>query len=100
MAAKKKPAPAKPVYGRNRTAVEEMLEAMRSAGLLENIDAARVTMLQTLADAVDMEPTNASLWREYRAAESSIRENTAHDQDDFQELLASLSAEVRNSSSS
>jgi hypothetical protein len=97
MAAKKQ---TKPVHGRNRTAVEEMIEAMRSAGLLENIDAARVTMLQTLADAVDMEPTNASLWREYRAAESSIRENTAHDQDDFKELLASLSAEVRDSSSS
>ena len=94
MAAKKQ---TKPVHGRNRTAVEEMLEAMRSAGLLENIDAARVTMLQTLADAVDMEPTNASLWREYRAVESSIRENTAHDQDDFQELLVALSAEVRDS---
>lgn len=93
MAAKKKPTP---VYGRNRTAVEEMLAAMRGAGLLESIDIARVAMLQALADAVDVEPTNASLWREYRAAESSIRENTAHDQDDFQELLAALSAEVRN----
>lgn len=96
MAAKKKPAP---VYGRNRTAVEEMLTAMRQAGLLENIDAARVTMLQTLADSVDIEPTNASLWREYRAVEASIRENTAHDQDDFQELLAALSAEVRDAPS-
>lgn len=99
MAAKKKLAEAKPVYGRNRSAVEEMLAAMRGAGLLEGIDAARVAMLQALSDAVDMEPTNASLWREYRAAECLIRENTAHDQDDFQELLASLSAEVRNSSS-
>lgn len=96
MAAKKKTAPPAPVYGRNRTAVEEMLAAMRGAGLLEGVDAARVAMLQALADAVDVEPTNASLWREYRAAESSIRENTAHDQDDFQELLAALSAEVRD----
>ena len=97
MAAKKKTAPPAPVYGRNRTAVEEMLAAMRGAGLLEGIDAARVAMLQALADAVDVEPTNASLWREYRAAESSIRENTAHDQDDFQELHVALSAEVRDS---
>jgi hypothetical protein len=97
MAAKKKPTTPKPAYGRNRSAVEEMLTAMRQSGLLENIDAARVAMLQALADAVDMEPTNASLWREYRAAESSIRENTAHDQDDFQELLAALSSEVCDS---
>ena len=93
MAAKKK---LEPAYGRNRTAVESMLVSMRDAGRLENVDSARVAMVQALADAVDQDPTNASLWREYRAAEASLRENTAHDQDDFQELLASLSAEVRD----
>lgn len=80
----------------NRQALEKTLKTMKDLGHIENIDSARIAALRNLADAVDSDPTNASLWREYRIAESTFRENTAHDQDDFQDLLAALSAEVRD----
>jgi len=83
-------------YGRNRTAIEEMLAALTDAGRLENVDSARVAMVRALADAVDQDPTNASLWREYRAAEISLREVGVSDDDGFKELLESLSSEVGN----
>ncbi len=84
------------IYGRNRTAIEEMLAALTDAGRLENVDSARVAMVRALADAVDQDPTNASLWREYRAAEISLREVGVSDDDGFKELLESLSSEVGN----
>jgi hypothetical protein len=85
-------------YGRNRTAIEEMLAALTEAGRLENVDSARIAMARALADAVDQDPTNASLWREYRAAEISLREVGVSDDDGFKELLESLSSEMGNKS--
>ena len=82
------------VYGRNRSAVEEMLFALESLGRLEGVDSARVAMVRALADAVDQDPTNASLWREYRAAEQSLREVGDNGDDGFKELLESLSSAV------
>ena len=81
-------------WGRNRSAVEETIEAMTVAGRLEGVDSARVAMVRALADAVDADPTNASLWREYRAAEISLREVGQDDGDGFKELLESLSSAV------
>jgi hypothetical protein len=81
-------------WGRNRTAVEETVEALMAAGRLEGVDSARVAMVRALADAVDADPTNASLWREYRAAEVSLREVGENDDDGFKELLESLSSSV------
>ena len=81
-------------WGRNRTAVEETVEALMAAGRLEGVDSARVAMVRALADAVDADPTNASLWREYRAAEISLREVGQVDDDGFKELLESLSSSV------
>ena len=86
--------PKAPAYGRNRGAVEEMVDALRATGRLEAIDAARVTAAQALADAVDCEPTNASLWREYRAALETLRQAGDGGTDEFAELLNALSAEV------
>lgn len=86
--------PKTPVYGRNRGAVEEMVDALRTTGRLEAVDAARVTAAQALADAVDTEPTNASLWREYRAALETLRQANDGGTDEFAALLDSLSAEV------
>ena len=86
----------KPQYGRNRTAVELTILALNNLGRLEDIDAAKVASAQTLADAVDADPTNASLWREYRAAEQALRESHDTTADEFAQLLADLSAEVGN----
>lgn len=84
----------KPPHGRNRTAVEQTIEALRSTGRLELVNNALVAICQSLADAVDEDPQNASLWREYRAAEAALRATDDQNDDEFSTLLASLSAEV------
>jgi hypothetical protein len=83
-----------PVYGRNRTAIETMVTALRESGRIEPVDEARVTAAVALADAVDADPTNASLWREYRAAVETLRQVSDGGTDDFAALMAGLSAEV------
>lgn len=83
-----------PVYGRNRTAAEATIEALRTAGRLENVDSARIATLQALADAVDLDPSNASLWREYRAAEAVLREVNDESDNELAALLKELQAEM------
>ena len=82
--------------GRNRIAAEETIAALRSAGRLETIDSARITTFQTLADAVDADPVNASLWREYRAAETALREVNDDGNTELTEILSRLSTPVGN----
>lgn len=85
-----------PEYGRNRAAIEQTISALDTAGRLELVDNAQLAICRSLADAVDSEPTNASLWREYRAAELALRTANVENQDEFTALLASLSTEVGN----
>lgn len=85
-----------PVHGRNRSAVDATIEALRMAGRIDPVDSARVVLAQALADAVDADPLNASLWREYRAAEAALRETSDAGVDEFVNLVQSLSAEVGN----
>ena len=70
--------------------------AIGAGKLDENADAARIETARTLALACDQERTNASLWREYRAAEASLREIRDDDADDLRELLSAVSATTRN----
>lgn len=59
--------------------------------------AAALTAFVMLAEAVDSDPTNAALWGQYRAAEQLIREVAAGgDDDEFTQLMARLSAEIRD----
>ena len=85
--------------GRNRRAVAETVKALRDAGRLEPVDRALVVAAETLADAVDAMPENASLWREFRASLSDLRE-VARDTagDDLDALIDGLRAEVGDSS--
>ena len=86
--------------GPNRKAAEQTIRAMRDAGMLEQVDQIRIVAVQSLASACDAQPDNASLWREYRAAEAALRETTHGDTDDFALLLADLSAEVGDTTDS
>ena len=56
----------------NAAAVARTVEALRVAGRLRDEDAATVQMVESLALAVDSDPGNASLWREFRAALDSL----------------------------
>lgn len=85
--------------GRNRRAVAESIRAMREAGRLDPIDRARVVACEALADAVDTDPANASLWREFRAALADLLEVGRKDGiDDLDALIAGLRSDVGNSS--
>jgi len=81
--------------GRNRTAVDLTIDALRHLGRLDQIDESLVAAAESLADAVDADPGHASLWREYRAAITELR-SVGHvedndDDDEFYELLNFIS---------
>lgn len=63
----------------NLSALDETVSALRALGRLEDVDAATVEAARSLAMAVDEQPGNASLWREYQAAVRSLREVGADD---------------------
>lgn len=52
----------------NRVAVEVAIASLRELGRLEPIDEPFIVSARCLADALDIAPGNASLWREYRGA--------------------------------
>lgn len=81
-------------HGPNRVGIERAISALVTRGVFDESDAARLALVRSLADAVDSDPTNASLWREYRAAEASLRETDDTSTDEFTQLLAALSAEM------
>ncbi len=78
----------------NRGQLEQTLRELRRLGRIEKIDAAAVQSLRSMAGALDADPANAALWRQYREA---LRELTADDPDgSADEALAALYAEVRD----
>jgi hypothetical protein len=78
----------------NAEALEKTLAQLRSMGRLEEIDAARVRMLQTMAATLDGEPWRAPLWKEYRSA---LKELIADDSSSaVNDALAAMFGEVRD----
>ena len=84
----------------NLEAAGRVVEALRVLGRLEPVDDARVQAVLSLAAQVDAHPENASLWREYRAAEEALRAVGKESGDPFADLLAELSAEVGDAADS
>jgi len=78
----------------NHTAAGESIDAL--ADRLSDADEALVVMVKGLARAVDEDPQNAALWREYRAAMSLLREAaTPDDSDDGEEDRGSFLRSVQ-----
>jgi hypothetical protein len=78
----------------NSAALDTTLQQLKDLGRLEEIDAARVQMLRTMAATLDEEPARAALWKEYRA---SLKELMADDSSSgLDDALAGLFADVRN----
>jgi hypothetical protein len=76
----------------NRGQLEQTLKELRRLGRLEKIDAAAVQAVRSMAAALDGDPGNAALWRQYREA---LRELTADDDHgSVDSALADLFAEV------
>jgi hypothetical protein len=77
--------------GANRRAAEKTLSILRGLGRIEDIDAARVQTIRSLADALDRDDGNAQMWRTYREAiEDLMRQD-----DDADDELAQALAEIR-----
>lgn len=76
--------------GPNRRAAEETLAELRRMGRLEEIDAARVQTIRSIADALDVDDTNAQLWRTYREA----IEDLMRADDDADDALTKALAEI------
>ena len=81
----------------NHDAMSATVDALQRTGRLENVDAALVRAALTLAEAVDRDPDNASLWREYRAVEASLRRLDGGAVDSLAAAIAELSAPVGDS---
>lgn len=78
----------------NRGQLEQTLKELRRLGRVEKIDAAAVQALRSMAYALDEDPSNAALWRQYREA---LRELTADDDHiSIDDALDDLFAEVRD----
>ena len=81
-----------PLRTTNRGQLEQTLKELRRRGRIEKIDAAAVQALKSMAAALDGDPANAALWRQYREA---LRELTADDDNgSVDAALADLFAEV------
>lgn len=76
----------------NAAAVARTVEALRVAGRLQDEHAATVQMVESLALAVDSDPGNASLWREFRAALDSLLKVGEVNNDDADEIGLILEA--------
>jgi hypothetical protein len=78
----------------NRGQLEQTLKELRRLGRIEKIHAAAVQALRSMAFALDADPANAALWKQYREA---LRELTADDDGDaIGDALDDLFAEVRD----
>lgn len=75
--------------------MDETLAELKRMGRLEKVDAARVQALRSMAQALDENPFNSQMWREYREAIEGL---TANDGDDgsVDDLLNELSSPVRH----
>lgn len=78
----------------NVSELERTLAALDRLGRVEDIDAARVQAVRSMALALDYDPSNAALWRQYREA---IKELTASESSSLDSELAGLFSEVGDS---
>lgn len=77
----------------NHTGACEMVAALGDRVAPEH--EALVVMVKALARAVDAEPSNASLWREYRGAVAALMEAAVDDSDDESADTVGFLAAVR-----
>jgi len=78
----------------NRDAVDKLIAGLEREHLGE-FDVARVEAARSLASAVDAEPFNAQLWRQYRESVEVLLPDASGD-DALDELIGDLLAPVRH----
>ena len=78
----------------NRQAADATLKILADNARLTEQDEALVHLVRSLASAVDADPQNASLWREYRAAVNDLLKLGRDDTDAFSDLISRLRTPV------
>ncbi|HWH31457.1 MAG TPA: hypothetical protein VNU01_02165 [Egibacteraceae bacterium] len=81
--------------GPNERAIAITLRALGEAGRLEAVDEARVTALRTMAVALDLNPFNSQMFREYREALEGLMVDDS-DSGGLEELIAAMRSPVRD----
>lgn len=81
--------------GPNTKAIEQTLAELKRMGRLEKVDAAKEQALRSMAEALDLNPFNSQMWREYREAIGGLTANDSGS-DSIDDLLDELSAKVRD----
>ena len=81
--------------GPNATAIDQTLTELKRMGRLEKIDAALVQALRSMAVALDQNPFNSQMWREYREAIGGLIADDSSS-DPIGDLLDELSTPVRD----
>lgn len=74
----------------NTEAIEATLATLTDLGRLEPIDAAHVQGLRSMAAALDRDPGNAALWRQYREALADLLEADSDADSDLAEALETI----------
>lgn len=82
----------------NAAAIEVTLAELERMGRLEDVDAARVQALRSIAAALDAKPFSPQMWREYREAIEGLTADDGNGDGSIDELLDELSASVRDPS--
>lgn len=80
----------------NAAAIEVTLSALERMGRLEDVDAARVQALRSMAAALDEHPFNSQMWREYREAIAGLTADDSSRDGSIDDLLDELSTSVRD----
>lgn len=78
--------------GRNRLAVEGMLAELTRQERIEPLDCARIQVLRSLADQLDMDPSNAQMWRTYNDAIEALVTADDDGDDAFTKLLEAVNS--------
>lgn len=76
--------------GANRREAEKMLSVLRGLGRIEDIDAARVQTIRSLADELDVDPSNAQMWRTYREAIEDLMRADENVDSSLEQALAEI----------
>lgn len=86
-----------PKKGANATAIEATLGELRRMGRLERVDEARIQALRSMAEALDLNPFNSQMWKEYREAIGGITaDDSPAGSSAVNDLLDDLSTPVRH----
>jgi soluble cytochrome b562 len=90
----RKPKGTRRARGENRRAVDATIAELQRLGQVKPADAARIQALRSIADTLDMRPTNSQMWKEYREGLEELM-GRGDDSDQQDAIVAKLRTPLR-----